>query len=50
VGGHYPVWSGCSHGPDATLQAKLKPLLEKYHASGYMRALGLPPTPTPTPV
>jgi hypothetical protein len=27
---------GCSHGPDATMIAKLKPLLEKYHASGYM--------------
>jgi hypothetical protein len=36
VGGHYPVWSGCSHGPDPTLQLKLKPMLEKYHASGYM--------------
>ena len=36
VGGHYPVWSGCSHGPDKTMLAKLKPLLEKYHASGYM--------------
>ena len=36
VGGHYPVWSGCSHGPDKTMIAKLKPLLEKYHASGYM--------------
>ena len=36
VGGHYPVWSGCSHGPDPIMLAKLKPLLEKYHASGYM--------------
>lgn len=36
VGGHYPVWSGCSHGPDPIMNAKLKPLLEKYHASGYM--------------
>ena len=36
VGGHYAVWSGCSHGPDKTLNAKLKPMLEKYHATGYM--------------
>ena len=36
VGGHYPVWSGCSHGPDKNVNAKLKPLLEKYHATGYM--------------
>jgi len=36
VGGHYPVWSGCSHGPDKVVNAKLKPMLEKYHATGYM--------------
>jgi hypothetical protein len=36
VGGHFPVWSGCSHGPDKNMQKTLKPMLEKYHASGYM--------------
>ena len=30
VGGHYPVWSGCTHGPDKNMLAKLKPMLEKY--------------------
>lgn len=29
VAGHYPVWSGCSHGPDKTMLAKLKPWLEQ---------------------
>ena len=33
---HYPVWSGCSHDPDLIMLAKLKPLLDQYHASGYM--------------
>ena len=36
VGGHYPVWTGCAHAPTPVLVAKLKPLLEKYHATGYM--------------
>ena len=36
VGGHYPVWSGCEHGPTLELLLKLKPMLEKYHVSGYM--------------
>jgi hypothetical protein len=31
-----PLWSGCSHGPDLVMLAKLKLLLETYHASGYM--------------
>ncbi|EGD77126.1 type 5 acid phosphatase [Salpingoeca rosetta] len=36
VGGHYPVWSGCSHGPTAVLVLRLKPLLEQYNATGYV--------------
>jgi tartrate-resistant acid phosphatase type 5 len=36
VGGHYPVWSGCEHGNTLELHVDLKPLLEKYHATGYM--------------
>ena len=43
VGGHYPVWSGCTHGPDKTMLARLKPMLEKYHASGYMSGPSPPP-------
>eukprot|EP00730_Choanoeca_flexa_P012571 TRINITY_DN4400_c0_g1_i1.p1 TRINITY_DN4400_c0_g1~~TRINITY_DN4400_c0_g1_i1.p1 ORF type:complete len:334 (+),score=89.66 TRINITY_DN4400_c0_g1_i1:60-1061(+) len=34
--GHYPVWSGCSHGPTDILVAVLKPMLEKYNASGHI--------------
>jgi hypothetical protein len=30
------VWSGCSHGPTKKLVDKLKPLLIKYGATGYM--------------
>lgn len=36
VAGHYPVWSGCEHGNTLELHVDLKPLLEKYHATGYM--------------
>eukprot|EP00054_Salpingoeca_dolichothecata_P003394 m.26786 g.26786 ORF g.26786 m.26786 type:complete len:331 (-) comp13821_c0_seq1:113-1105(-) len=36
VAGHYPVWSGCSHGPTQVLVDLLKPLLEQYKASGYL--------------
>jgi hypothetical protein len=42
VGGHYPVWTGCAHAPTPVLVAKLKPRLEKYHATGYMRGPGAP--------
>merc|ERR1719272_339855 len=36
VGGHYPVWSGCNHGPTEILVDKLKPMLEQYDVTGYM--------------
>lgn len=32
VGGHYPIYSICEHGPDATLNSFLKPLLQQYNA------------------
>jgi hypothetical protein len=32
VGGHYPVWSACQHGPTHALIEKLKPKLEAYGA------------------
>jgi len=36
VGGHYPVWSVCSHGPTKKLIENVKPLLEKYDVTGYI--------------
>ena len=32
VGGHYPVYSACSHGPTQTLIERLVPLLEQHNA------------------
>ncbi|EDQ92344.1 uncharacterized protein MONBRDRAFT_30765 [Monosiga brevicollis MX1] len=34
--GHYPVWSGCSHGPTDILVDRLKPMLEQYGATGHL--------------
>jgi len=36
VVGHYPVWSVCSHGPTSMLLDHVKPVLEKYDATGYI--------------
>jgi len=36
VGGHYPVWSVCSHGPTAKLVQDVKPLLEMHDVTGYI--------------
>lgn len=35
VGGHYPVWSVCSHGPTPVLVERLRPLLAAHRASAY---------------
>lgn len=38
VCGHYPVFSGGEHGNTATLQAKVRPLLEKYEVMNHCQA------------
>eukprot|EP00494_Astrolonche_serrata_P006958 UN06983 len=36
VVGHYAIYSVCNHGPDEYLNLLLKPLLERYGATGYI--------------
>ncbi|KAJ9448956.1 Purple acid phosphatase 4 [Diplonema papillatum] len=36
VGGHYPVYSHCVHGPTETMELGILPLLKKYNATGFM--------------
>lgn len=36
VTGHFPVWSACDHGPTDVLIKRLKPLLVRYNATGYL--------------
>jgi hypothetical protein len=36
VGGHFPVWSVCEHGPTGQLVSDVKPLLEKYGVTAYV--------------
>jgi len=36
VGGHYPIYSVCEHGPTEQLQNDVKPLLQKYKVSAYL--------------
>ena len=36
VGGHFPVYSACSHGSTPGMEDKIRPLLERYRATGSM--------------